>query len=500
MNPAEGVETVGEPRIPELRKREERERRGGGLFWTSASPQAGLSLLRAPPGSPSGPFGLGRWAASLAGRLGAGSVLGRLLASRAGGWLLLSWLLGVGGVIGGAAGLQLARLNRAVPRETLVALAPPSPEVVRRGPRDRSLAYVREANQGELVFGGRDAPGLELDAKPADLSSTDPPGEASAEPSADANPVPENAGAPEAQAIARSGALGDMRDAMANGAVRYSLSAPFGAGAGAAAGAGRVPGAALPLADRERGGLAAPRRGRRAARADGLRSTAGRASRAMGQLKLAQFMSRQAPGRPHEEAASQVATNAFEQSKTQGGELPVIGAGPGFPAGVVVPPGTGAPDITKPDLGEPPEPPPVGPPANVTPYQKALDAARNMAKAAGKLRMMGILMMVAGAALVASGWWPTVIVGLAMIAMGIMMLAAAQNLAGQAKAIAKGIAAFQDQVEQAQIAADFAKAKADGRAYTPPDLSDKTKRNDGVRQAVDEERNAGYTFPTEPER
>lgn len=484
---------VAEVDIPELRKKEEEKKRGG-LFWRGGSPGPGANLLRAPGGAGgvvhSAPFGLGRIAANLAARLGgSSSAIGRLLLSRAGGWLVFSGMIASGVAFGIFAGLMF---RAPAARETAAApslnLEGPRSGILVNGPKGKSLDYLQNANEGEISFddGKASAP------KPGDSAEATREGEAAplAEPVADAAKIGEVDGVAQAEALAAAvgsgnfGKLSDFRGA-ANGN-------RFGGSSFGAMGNFKTPlGAKLPAAE-GRGKVGAMTKGRKAMSAKDLGRVQGRAARAMGQLKLARFMSSQAKGVRPEEASSQFATNAFDQSKSIGGEMPGSIGGLGAPE-VVVPPGTGAPS---PDV--PVNAPAIPPARDITPYQPQLDAAKGMGNTAGMLRMMGMALIVAGMIIIATAppWWK--LVGVAMVAAGVMMLSMAQNMAKQAKQIADQIKNAQDQTDQAKIAADAAQAKADGKDYTPPDLSDKTKRNEGVKQAVEETRNADYHFDPEP--
>ena len=85
-----------------------------------------------------------------------------------------------------------------------------------------------------------------------------------------------------------------------------------------------------------------------------------------------------------------------------------------------------------------------------------------------------------------------VIAGLALCAVGMMMLAAAKNLGNQASQMGKQQQDAYGQQQQGQITSDNAQAKANGTSYTPPDLTDKTKNNEELHQKVEGERNATY--------
>ncbi|MBI4349674.1 MAG: hypothetical protein HY553_22755, partial [Elusimicrobia bacterium] len=186
------VDLSKEARIPELQKREEKERKGAGAYWTSGSPGGGGLLARAAAGPGWSPLGFGRLATALGQRVGAGSLAGRVLLSRAGGWLLLGGVLGIGGFVGIAAGLRLAgpRFVEAVARRFDITL--PSGLI---GPESRtdSLTAVADANRGALgsprtQAAPADGPAEDVADAPASLPAPAMPGEApiSAEGAADA--------------------------------------------------------------------------------------------------------------------------------------------------------------------------------------------------------------------------------------------------------------------------------------------------------------------------
>lgn len=474
--------------IPELRKKEN-ERKGVGAFWSAGSPGSGSALARAAAGGGySAPLGLGRIAAALGQRIGVQTALGQLLLGRAGGWLVLSSIIGSGVLAGVFAGL-LARRPPVQARAALPKLEGPRADIIVNAPKGKSLSFVQNANQGEINFDDQRPPAPkpeEAEAAASAPEETAPPEEAAGEPLT-AEAVMEAAGAGASGGLREFGKLGDTRGGAGSGGGAFG-------GLGAAKGLERQLKTGLPPQDKNRGKLSRLARERMKMRASALSTARGRTNKAMGQLKLARFMSGQARNMPREEGGAQFAANAFEQSKTQGGEMPAL-MGPSGTPDVVVPPGSGAPDMTQ-------TPPPVGPEVNATPYQPALDSAFNMGAAAGMMRMLGLLMMAVGAAMIAYGasltpvGWGWIAAGVAMIGVGVMMLAQAQGMAKQAKALGDAIKA-QDQTEQGQIATETAQAKADGREYTPPDLSDKTKRNEEVKEAVDEQQNATFEFEGE---
>lgn len=479
--------------IPELRK-QEKEKKAGGIFWRAASPGGGGTLARAAAPTAWGPPGFSRLAVALGERLNPASLAGRLLLSRAGGWVLLSAILAVGGVAGLGVGLRVGG-PRLVVKAVAGTLGLGGVQRSSGSPKS-SLEFVASANRGAF---NEPAP-----AAPADAAS--PAGEAPLSPTLDAAAPAE---AP-LTADAAGGGEGPLANAAGSRRGEPMTPRPLMASAGGMMGGGSAAPAAaaarlatpVPQADPNRGKLSGLSRERGRSSASSLRTQRGRSERAMGQLKLARNQSYAGSSASRETAAKQYATNAFEQAATQGGALAGgLGAMDGPPQ-VVVPPGQGAPDVDN----STPKAPEVGPYKESTPYQDQLDAAKEMADQAGKLRMMGMLMMVLGAGMIAAGVYllqgnpePTtkyiaygmIAGGTAMVGMGVMMLAQAQNMAKQAEAMGKQIQQ-QDQQAQGQIATDHAQAKADGREYAPPDLSDKTKDNADLHQAVQEESQATY--------
>ncbi|MBI5200822.1 MAG: hypothetical protein HY925_04465, partial [Elusimicrobia bacterium] len=303
--------------------------------------------------------------------------------------------------------------------------------------------------------------------------------------------VADAVGAAGAADLAQFGKLSDLKSA-------FGRNSAFGGGGMGAQGNFSPRNMSAKLPPKERFGKGASLASARGAlQAKNLMRIAGRTNKAMGQLKMSNYLSGRA-NNAREEAAAQYSADAFEQTKTQGGEMPaLLGPTAGVPP-VVIPQGPGAPDPTV----DPPPAPPVGPIVNATPYQPNLDALKAMGDMAGQMKMMSIMMIIAGIALIiagtqTAGWggWALIIAGLALVASGVMMAASAANMAAQAKQMANSIVNQQyGQKDQAQIAADTAEAKSQNRPYTPPDLSNKTNRNEGVKTAVDEEKNATYQF------
>ena len=475
-------------RIPELRKKEKEDKKGAGVFWGSGAPGTGGALARAGTGGFWNPFGLGALAGSLALRVGAGSFFGRLLLSRIGGWALLGMVLGGGGLLGLGVALGLAGPGgRHLVAQRFNAESPSS--APRQGSSPDSLSFVAEANRGSL--GEEEA----AKAKSEPETLADAAAALPASPITVEAPMTAGEGGPVNGPRAAAGTLNKMAD--------LQSSRPLQAGAGPSGlatsvlGSGTRAAADVNVGDGRRGNLGALPRGRGRAAASSLRGRGAISDRAMGQLKFARNESSNGANAARETASRQFATDAFDQIKTQGGALAGGPGASGTPE-VVMPPGTGAPN---PDRGSTP---PVGPTQNATPYQPQLDAAKNMAEAAQMLQIMGMLLMAAGAALMYVGYkmmsMPPpyammgkvlIVAGLAVVGAGVMALSMAQNMADAAEKMGDQIKA-QGQEKQGQIATDNAKAKADGKPYTPPDMTDKVKPNGELKKAVEDERNADF--------
>ncbi|MBI4423179.1 MAG: hypothetical protein HY554_05610, partial [Elusimicrobia bacterium] len=435
----------------------------------------------------------------LAERLGGQGLLAGLLASPAGGWALLGLSAGVVLGLGAAVG---RRVPRAAPAAAAAASAPlldgVRSGIVIDGPRDKSLQFVARANEGEIRFDDRRAAAAQAEIQSTDVTPEGAEPQAPAVEDILAGQIPGlPPGAAEDLAAGRFGQLSSGLSTVASAKGFGGMDGKIRGGTG---GFNLKRPSLLPQLE-ARGRAAALRRQSARSATQGLRRQGARSNLASGQLKLARNMSSAATrAGTREEAASAVAGDAFEQGRTQGGDLALPAMGPAASPGVVVPPGAGAPDpMTMPSV------PAIGPIREMTAYQPALDMARNLGDQAGQFRTMGIAMLVLGGVLIAAGikllHWPTTAIGIALIAAGaaaiamcIMMLSMAQNMSKQAKQIANQIQNAFEQTDQTQIAAEAAQAKADGRAYTPPDISHKTRDNAELRQNIQRERDATYQY------
>lgn len=491
-------EVVG-PEIPEL-KEKEKERKASGAYWHAASPGAGSTLARA-PGGLSG-FTLDGIAAAVARRVGAQTVLGRLLLSRAGGGVLLAGIIAAGSVLGVVIGLAFKAPRKLIAAKAGGRAASSASAPASRERSGNSLDMVSQANQGTFNEGQAAAPAEAMDERDAASPAAASLG--------GVNPVEPPLSADDGGVIANplAGALEKARLGDENKPRPLLASAsPMGGSVGGMGGLSG-PKLATPIVPTDgRAGKAAALPGGAAKRgARNLKASPARSDRSMGQLKFARDNSFAGASAARDTGARQYATDAFEQVRTQGGEL---AGGAGAAAPQVVPPlGSGAPDVTQ-DQGSIP---PAGPTKDVTPYQGDYDKADQLAKQAKKMKTMGMIMLMLGAALMLAGVWmlkealaaeplsqTQVIIAVAMIAMGaalmgtgVMMLAMAQNMAKQAKMIGEMMKQQYDQKDQGQVAADRAQANADGKEYTPPDMSKHHERNEELHENIESQKNATY--------
>jgi hypothetical protein len=227
----------------------------------------------------------------------------------------------------------------------------------------------------------------------------------------------------------------------------------------------------------------------------------------MGQLKLANDLSRAGRASSTGESGAAYSAGAFDQQAVTG-----AGAGPasrGSPAG-----GAGLSDGAQggsggmsggsgdgggPIEGGAPEPTPQ---KNETPWQEELDKAKKDIADAKRMRTMGIGLIVAGLALIAAAvlfvgfggfWgWAMLVAGLGMVAFGMSQISQAKSKLDEARATADRIQKEHGQQDQGQIVRDEADA-ADagaGRTRQPRPLPSNTVHDD-----VEAERNSSYSAP-----
>ena len=175
-----------------------------------------------------------------------------------------------------------------------------------------------------------------------------------------------------------------------------------------------------------------------------------RSPRAIGQLRFARQLSSRAGLASTVDQAKTAAGDAFDGQVTQGGAAPMIGSAD-TPATVSPPPNS--PTVA----------PPTATPFNDTPYQNNLDQAKQQAQDAGNMKMMGMIMLALGAALMMAGMMMMngpqaqmgmmlLIAGIGLMAAGAMMMMMAANEKQQADNNANQVQQQQGQGAQAQDA------------------------------------------------
>lgn len=518
---------AAEPDIPVLKKKE-KERRGAGAAGYAGtgggSPGLGFNIgaggarvgssLVAQPGL----LGSGKIAAMLANVFGGPSTfVGGLFAGKLGAPLVLGGMLAWGGVMA-AAGLKMMGIDLSGTRSTAesVAFAPGAVDgsgIVIDKPKDRSLGYVANANQGEVLW-DKEHPMAPKKAAGEDDTVDSPDAIEEEAPQFET---------PDVSALMEENAkkAGLDRESFVK-----KLSQSTGGGANGARLSNGTAGFTLAKSLQQKKPLTPAGIGKGSANAmkranDKLNvrkmSTArGQSNRAMGQLKLARNMSASGAAASPDQTARQYSADAFDQTHTIGGELDGVGAG----SGIVVPPGNGAPGggvgSTPSDLAPPPS---AGPGENVTPYQGNVDRARMNDNMAGQNTQMGMIMLIIGAILIGIGvallFWPMTAVGLALIAagaallmMGMMMMQQGQEQGKAAKEEADQIEQEYGQEEQAGVIDDCAdQAVADGTrasscapTQTTQDFNQQINQHTpSVQEAVKNEQDATYELEGEGE-
>ena len=216
-----------------------------------------------------------------------------------------------------------------------------------------------------------------------------------------------------------------------------------------------------------------------------------RSTRAMGQLKFANDRSFAARGAFGDAPARTFAANAFDQAVT-GPAAGAIDAG-GLSTGETVPLGSGAPDLTQPSVGSG---------TNVTPYQDKVDDAKKGIDKAMMMKLLGLALMAMGGIMIAIGksmaGTPNAAMGATLVKIGIAMIVAgmlAMAMAGKAKddaqKKAKQVGEESGQKEQGAVIDDCA-----GQAVMPQRCIAKPieiPTND-VHGAVEAESNAGFSI------
>ncbi|MFA6029180.1 MAG: hypothetical protein WC969_04925 [Elusimicrobiota bacterium] len=487
-----------EPDIPVLKKKEEERKRGGAL-WSGSGASGGASGLGAAgvevgagAAARAGFLGSRAVAAALSKLLGGpGTVLGGLFAAKYGSSIVLGGMM-LWAALVSLAGLAMLGGGRGTVESPAVSLSMGGSGIVIDSARDKALGMVARANEGEFAWDETKptAPKVEekKDAVQADGEQTPP--------------MPDVSEMMKQQGIqGDKGALADgFTKRLAKGLPEGSMPSMMGSAGLAGGNKGLKQGAGGFNLKSNIGGK--PAQGKLATFARGLLKPAvgklsslrGRSNRAMGQLKMARTMSSAGAAAAPDSQAHQYAANAFDQQGTQGGQISGIDD-----TSAVVPPSAGTGTGTGVDNTLPtvPEVPPGG---NVTPYQPTLDAAKGMGNMASMLKLLSLVLIAAGIAIMAmaSGPWAFILImiGLMLVALGMMMLSMAGAMAGMAKNMGNMMKNMYGQQDQGQIVdecADQAYSKGTKIANcSPATQPEENKRNTSVQQAVQDESNATY--------
>jgi hypothetical protein len=495
--PGESAERVGQAPAPpgSSNEKEEEERKGAGLPWYAGSGgllEPGAATIPGELGAPpSGLFGTGKIAAALAAFFGGpGTFLGGLFGSSMGPSLILGGILAWAGLMGVAAVSLMGRGGSdgggAASFPSLGAVGPSG--IVIGSPRNKSLDYLGRANQGELSW-DEEHPLAPKDGEKPPEAKKDAPA------SGPAAPV---AGMPDISALAKAAQAGGGKG-FADAFGKLTSGSGFGGGGGGGAlaqGKPQLAGNGFELkktfapagTGSKLNGFTGPR-GMRSV--DGAKGSANNSQSGMGQLKFAKNMSGTAYGAA-DSAARQAAGDAFEQSKTSGGGDPskALGVTDSGSGDGIVPAGTGgAPDMTSGSSV------PTDAGTATTPYQNALDQAKQNGDNAGQYKTMGIALIVVGAGLIAAGiaLLFSATLTAAIVAMAIMLIAAGaaaiiggigmmkmgQQQADQAKQAGDQISNGNGQADQGKIVSDCAQ-----QAYDSGQSVDQVCGNNGANNGV----------------
>jgi membrane protein implicated in regulation of membrane protease activity len=426
-------------------------------------------------------------------RLGEAKAAGGLLAYMTSKAALAAFALcvGVAGLVG--YGALKGRLGGAPGPAKAVNLSPIESSVhVRTPDSSRSLNYLADASKGEIQW---DAASPKPEAKPAAAGP-----EAKEATSADAPADKAGATQPAADQTGAAGGLGhDLNGAKLSqgfgGSSAFGNKSIFGGGNGKftpkQVGAGALARAGVAKTP---SGKLSNFRSLKAASSRGTSTKGVKSQRAMGQLKFADSRSRFGAANASQEGGHSYAADAFEQGKTQGGELSGPGgAGPSFGDKPVAPVGSGAPsdqnqttapcpaDYTPVDGGG--CQPPTAQGQNVTPYQGQVDAAQSMTT-------MALILAVLGLALLAIGYantpWPW---AYALIGVGIALLAVAIVMALMAQSMGSSIGNQYGQQEQNNVIQQQSTSASKGKQST---YQGKVGESKGVQGDAQDERNATY--------
>ena len=246
----------------------------------------------------------------------------------------------------------------------------------------------------------------------------------------------------------------------------------------------------------------------RSGRASAMRTRNIRSGRAFAQLRYARGMSLQAARESSSEQAMKLtALQAFDQNEAQGGQMaPIDSSVPESPAGTSHGEygGGTAPLLSDPYALPDEQPSPDGAidPGEQQNYQDPMDAIKQLAAEAARLKLISIILIAIGIALMCSGWWPTVIAGIIIFCIGIMMLMMAIRMGNQAKAMGDQLqSAYGQQYQKENVDACIDKAVADGTSpdacQSPnpdPHYSDSANDASNVQKSVNDERGSNWEY------
>ena len=398
--------------IPNLKKKE-KERKKAGVAWSSGAK---------PGGAFSGAAGgtVARSAASVvaisgqAAAVGASGIFGlssTMIAAGAGALLIggaaAGYLMFGGGGAKGTAGVGDGNLG---------ALA--SSLKIRGGGGDRT-GYV--ASKGEISFDPV-AAAAKIEAAPENGAAQ---GETAAVKEDTAEPLP------------------DWRQGLAHNLSGTKLSSSFGNEFGGKnifagnTGAPKLNDAIgkMKIAGGQGGKLSATRNAKPGRLTQGVKGSNARAKNAFGQLKVAKGLSMAGAGTTAAEGARSTAGTAFDGQSGEGNV-----ATPGMPDATTAPNtlGTGAPDMTAPNVNAPNG---VANDANLA----ALNGIGSMAKQAGAMKKNALMLILAGGVFLLMGLIPFVgiffaAIGLMLIAIGTAMMLMAGNMKDMANSMSKSLA------------------------------------------------------------
>ncbi|MBI5239518.1 MAG: hypothetical protein HY926_03535 [Elusimicrobia bacterium] len=520
------------PAIPDLKKKD-KERKRAGAAWGGARP-VGAPFSGATGGSGAAGVqaaaGVGRAAVAAAPGAAPGAAGAVPGAAGASGWLSFLFPSASGGWAGGASasflskamiGVGLASLLAGVGLYAFVKMRekPAGPEgaglapiydtiQINRNASDKRLQMAADAGRGQFQFGPK--PAEEAAAETAEAKAETP----SAEKPAD-NPWGDVLSAVQGpQGFAAQNLAGLPSGSSGSGSMGGLFSALTGARSG-----GRSPGGMPSLRyPGQKGTLsgALARGATRSTPATGMSTRKIRAGRAFAQLRYARSQSLVAArGGSSEQGMKATATDAFEQNDGQAASgAGIIGpvdspvaANPGTSNGEY---GSGTPTLLSDPNELPTEPPSetgaINP--NTQNYQNAMDAIKQLAAMAAKLKMISMILIAIGIALIAAGCamtpvgWGLIAAGIALVAMGIMMLMMAKQMGAQAQAMAQQLeSAYGQQYQQENVDACVNQAIANGtdpnacQSPNPdPHYGDSASDASGVQQATSEERNSNWEY------